>query len=106
MLAHGHGFARARLTWRCGADIRAARLPRRLMVRLRFLIPTIEVRILAGHPHSHKILSVGQAIPDTWFIPNMCGAPGDILQLQPQIAGRDTQIFQIIFMGGSPDSAQ
>src|SRR3546814_20178268 len=39
----------------CSSDLKSAAywrplLPRRLMVRLRILIPSIEVRILAGHP--------------------------------------------------------
>src|SRR3546814_11154023 len=38
------------LTARAPGHIAPALVPRRLMVRLRFLIPPIEVRILAGHP--------------------------------------------------------
>src|SRR3546814_21142780 len=38
------------LTARAPGHFAPALGPRRLMVRLRFLIPPIEVRILAGHP--------------------------------------------------------
>src|SRR3546814_20813309 len=38
------------LTARAPGHIAPALVPRRLMVRLRFLIPPIEVRHIAGHP--------------------------------------------------------
>ena len=38
------------LTWRQAPPKGAPSLPRRLTARLRILIPSIEVRILAGHP--------------------------------------------------------
>ena len=51
-LAQGHGKGQAELIDRfCTAPyVAASRLPRRLMVRLRTLNPSIVVRIHTGHP--------------------------------------------------------